>query len=231
MKEGYTELGFAGGMAVPAVIRFGYGFIQGADAAAQELGVNANVKFWFADSFAPSDDIKTKAASWYTEGTEVIFSCGGGICTSIIAAAEEGGGKVIGVDSDQYYLSDVVITSAMKDLPTSVQLSLTACTTTAAPGPRTTQASPRPSARRRTAWACPLRITPGALRTSPSTSITSCTPKCSPARSRSATLPTLCPRRSTSPWTIRPDRFMPQWGCLLGDSPFKFRITDEGEAR
>ena len=117
VKEGYTELGFAGGMAVPAVIRFGYGFIQGADAAAQELGVNANVKFWFADSFAPSDDIKTKAASWYTEGTEVIFSCGGGICTSIIAAAEEGGGKVIGVDSDQYYLSDVVITSAMKDLP------------------------------------------------------------------------------------------------------------------
>ena len=85
---------------------------------------DSNVKYWYADSFSPSDDIKTKAASWYTEGTQVIFSCGGGICTSIIAAAEEGGGKVIGVDSDQYYLSDVVITSAMKDLPNSVQLSL-----------------------------------------------------------------------------------------------------------
>ena len=124
VKEGYTELGFVGGMAVPAVIRFGYGFVQGADVAAQELGIDVNVKYWYADSFSPSDDIKTKAASWYTEGTQVIFSCGGGICTSIIAAAEEGGGKVIGVDSDQYYLSDVVITSAMKDLPNSVQLSL-----------------------------------------------------------------------------------------------------------
>ena len=126
VKEGYTELGFAGGMAVPAVIRFGYGFIQGADAAAQELGVNANVKFWFADSFAPSDDIKTKAASWYTEGTEVIFSCGGSIFDSITAAAAANDAYVIGVDVDQSFSSDTVITSALKGIGEAAYLALTA---------------------------------------------------------------------------------------------------------
>lgn len=125
VKDGYTKLGYIGGMDVPAVIRFGYGFIQGADYAAQEMGVEAEVKYWYSYSFTPNDDIKNKAASWYTEGTEVIFSCGGGIYNSVVAAAEEGNGKVIGVDSDQAHVSETVITSAMKDLPNSVILALT----------------------------------------------------------------------------------------------------------
>ena len=33
--DGYKKLGFLGGMAVPAVIRYGYGFVQGAEAAAK----------------------------------------------------------------------------------------------------------------------------------------------------------------------------------------------------
>lgn len=125
VKDGYTRLGYIGGMQVPAVIRFGYGFIQGAEVAAAELGVEVELNYWYCDSFSPSDDIKSKAASWYTEGTEVIFACGGGIYLSIVAAAEEGNGKVIGVDSDQYHVSETVITSAMKDLPNSINLALT----------------------------------------------------------------------------------------------------------
>ena len=125
VKDGFTELGFLGGMAVPAVIRFGYGFIQGAEYAAQEMGVEVEMKYWYSYSFNPSDDIKNKAASWYTEGTEVIFSCGGGIYNSVVAAAEEGNGKVVGVDSDQAHVSETIITSAMKDLPNSVILALT----------------------------------------------------------------------------------------------------------
>ena len=39
VKEGYKKLGFLGGMAVPAVIRFGYGFVQGANAAAVEMNI------------------------------------------------------------------------------------------------------------------------------------------------------------------------------------------------
>jgi len=123
VKDGYTKLGFMGGMAVPAVIRFGYGYIQGAEAAAQELGYgdgSITVYYYYTGTFDPSPDIQTRAAAWYNEGIEVIFSCGGGICSSIFTAAEQAGAKVIGVDGDQSDASPTVITSAMKMLPQSV---------------------------------------------------------------------------------------------------------------
>lgn len=127
VKEGYRKLGFLGGMAVPAVIRYGYGFVQGANDAAVELGVEGDVsmKYWYCGGFAPSDDIKTKMSGWYTAGTEVVFSCGGGIYLSCTAAAEAAGAKVIGVDVDQSAESATIITSAMKELANSVVLALT----------------------------------------------------------------------------------------------------------
>ncbi len=127
VMDGYRNLGFLGGMAVPAVIRYGYGFVQGAEAAAAALGLAAgdvNVKYWYSGVFAPSDDIKVKMAGWYSEGTEVVFACGGGIYISAIAAAQEGNGKVIGVDVDQSAESDLIITSAMKLLTQSVKIAL-----------------------------------------------------------------------------------------------------------
>lgn len=128
VKEGYTKLGFLGGMAVPAVVRYGYGFVQGANEAAKELDKVADIqlKYWYSDSFAPSDDIKTKMSSWYTEGTEVVFACGGGIYLSAVGAAEEASAKVIGVDVDQSGESELIITSAMKELKQSVVVALTA---------------------------------------------------------------------------------------------------------
>ncbi len=127
VKDGYTKLGFLGGMAVPAVVRYGYGFVQGVNDAAKEMGNAADieVKYWYCDSFAPSDDIMTKMSGWYTEGTEVVFSCGGGIYLSAVAAAEAAGAKVIGVDVDQSAESELIITSAMKGLSNSVVLALT----------------------------------------------------------------------------------------------------------
>jgi len=126
VKDGYKKLGFLGGMAVPAVVRYGYGFVQGADAAATEMGLtDVQVKYWYSDSFAPTDDIKIKMDGWYTEGTEVVFACGGGIYLSAIAAAEAANGKVIGVDVDQALDSDLIITSAMKNLKNSIVLALT----------------------------------------------------------------------------------------------------------
>ena len=129
VKDGYTKLAYLGGMAVPAVIRYGEGFVQGANAAAAELGNAADVeiKYWYSGSFVPSDDIKTKTAGWYTEGTEIIFAAGGGIVFSAIASAEEtANGKLIGVDVDQGGLNERVVTSAMKALANSVQLALQA---------------------------------------------------------------------------------------------------------
>ena len=126
VKDGYKKLGFLGGMAVPAVVRYGHGFVQGAEAAALEMGLtDVSIKYWYCGSFGPTDDIRTKMDSWYTDGTEVVFACGGGIYLSALAAAEAANGKVIGVDSDQSFESELIITSAMKGLTNSVVLALT----------------------------------------------------------------------------------------------------------
>ena len=125
VKEGYTELGFMGGIAVPAVVRYGYGFVQGADYAANEMGVDVNLKYYYTGTFSESPEVQATAASWYATGTEVIFACGGAIGNSIMAAADANNGAVIGVDVDQYDESPTVITSAMKGLKTSVYDALT----------------------------------------------------------------------------------------------------------
>ena len=126
VKDGYTKLGFLGGMEVPAVQRFGFGFVQGADAAAKEMGVNVEIKYWYSGLFVPSDDIKNKMSAWNSEGTEVVFACGGGIYLSALAAAEEADTVLIGVDRDQAHDSERVITSAVKDLKNSVILAMEA---------------------------------------------------------------------------------------------------------
>ncbi len=124
VKEGFTKLGFMGGMSVPAVVRFGYGFVQGANYAANEMGL-ANgaitIKYEYLNSFAPEAGHQTKAASWYSTGTEVIFVAAGGAGNSVMKAAEGLANKyVIGVDVDQKAESERIITSAMKELSTSV---------------------------------------------------------------------------------------------------------------
>lgn len=124
--DGYKELGFLGGMAVPAVIRYGYGFVQGADAAAKEIGAtDVNIKYWYSGGFAATDEVKNKMDGWYSEGTEVVFACGGPVCESCDAAAQANGGKMIGVDVDQSGRFDTVVTSAMKGLAESVNEALT----------------------------------------------------------------------------------------------------------
>ena len=125
-KDGKTKLGFLGGMAVPAVIRYGYGFVQGADAAAKEIGAtDVNIKYWYSGGFAATDEVKNKMDGWYSEGTEVVFACGGPFCQSCDAAAQANGGKMIGVDVDQSGQFDTVVTSAMKGLAESVNEALT----------------------------------------------------------------------------------------------------------
>ena len=127
--EGYKELGFLGGIDVPAVVRFGYGFVQGAEKAAADLGIEGvNVKYWYSGSFVPTDEIATKMDAWFVEGTEVVFACGGGIYLSAMSAADANDGLIIGVDVDQSYISERVITSAMKALSNSVVLALNAAT-------------------------------------------------------------------------------------------------------
>ena len=121
VKDGYTKLGFMGGIAVPPVVRFGYGFVQGVDAAAKELNLtDAAITYTYVGNFDASPENQAVAASWYSEGVEVIFGCGGGVGNSVMKAAEASGAKVIGVDVDQSAESKTVITSATKNLGKAV---------------------------------------------------------------------------------------------------------------
>lgn len=126
VKEGYHQLGFMGGIDVPAVIRYGYGYVEGADYAAQELGVDdVTIKYAYTGTFSATPSVSFMAKSMYEEGTEVIFSCGGNILNSIVIEANEAKKKVIGVDVDQAQVDGSIITSAMKKLDQSVYQALT----------------------------------------------------------------------------------------------------------
>ncbi|MDL2219651.1 BMP family ABC transporter substrate-binding protein [Ruminococcaceae bacterium OttesenSCG-928-O06] len=124
VKDGYTSLGFMGGMAVPAVVRFGFGYVQGANDAAAELGITVDMKYFYTGGFEATPEAQAMAASWYQGGTEVIFGCGGSVGNSVFAAAEAAGAKAIGVDVDQSAESETIITSAIKGLRESVNLVL-----------------------------------------------------------------------------------------------------------
>ena len=133
VKLGYTKLGFLGGMAVPAVQRYGSGFVQGADAAAEELGKDdVEIKYVYGGQFFGDADITAAMDTWYGAGTECVFACGGGIYSSAAEAAAKTGGKVIGVDVDQQGIIDgqygegMTVTSAMKGLAPTVNTLLRA---------------------------------------------------------------------------------------------------------
>ena len=134
VKEGYKKLGFLGGMAVPAVIRFGYGFVQGVNAAAVEMKIanEVTVNYRYGGKFNGTPEITAAMDTWYENGTEVVFACGGGIFTSACEAAKKVHGKVIGVDTDQSYIingkygAGLCITSAMKGLAPTVKTVLQA---------------------------------------------------------------------------------------------------------
>ena len=130
VMDGYTKLGFCGGGGGtnPACCRYGYGFVQGANAAAAEKDVQVEVNYsWqYGASFSASPELQTMAAGWYQNGTEVIFACGGSMFQSIAAAASAEDCAVIGVDVDQSFESPTVITSAMKGIGEAAQQALTA---------------------------------------------------------------------------------------------------------
>ena len=124
VKLGYKNLGFLGGMAVPAVVRYGYGFVQGVDAAAADLGLtDVSLNYVYGGQFFGDADITAVMDTWYAGGTEVVFACGGGIYTSAVDAAKKANAKVIGVDVDQAGViagyagvEGMTVTSAMKGL-------------------------------------------------------------------------------------------------------------------
>lgn len=138
VKDGLTKLGFIGGMAVPAVKRYGFGYIQGAEAAAKELGLNdeaVNMEYYYAGQFASTPEATDFASKWYASGTETIFACGGAVYNSVTTALSTSGKDAswIGVDTNQHAdtsihpnkMNEKVLTSATKGLAASIKSALT----------------------------------------------------------------------------------------------------------
>ena len=125
VMDGFPKLGVSGGGGGtnPACCRFGYGYVQGANHAAEELGITVDMNYsWqYGSTFSASTDLQTMINGWYVNGTEIVFACGGSMFQSIVAAASANDGYVIGVDVDQSGESEYVVTSAMKGLADAVQ--------------------------------------------------------------------------------------------------------------
>ena len=130
VKLGYKHLGFMGGMAVPAVVRFGYGYMQGIEKAAADLGIQNEVvlEYIYANTFSGDADVTAVMDTWYQEmGVEAVFSCAAGAYSSVAEAAAKVGGKLIGVDVDQKAIIDgtygegMTLTSAMKGLAATIE--------------------------------------------------------------------------------------------------------------
>ena len=119
--EGYRTLGFIGGREEPAVQRYGYGYLQGINAAAKDLSLtDVVVNYWYAGTYTADIAVREKADDWYGNGTQIIFACGGGLYESVLEAAENRDGLMIGVDVDQCRVSDRVLTSAVKNIGLAV---------------------------------------------------------------------------------------------------------------
>ncbi len=106
VMEGYTQLGFLGGTEIKPVKRYGYGYIQGADAAAASLRTHIEIKYAYSGQFYGDSVIDEQMNTWYKDGTQVVFSCGGEIYNSVLKAAISEGGMLIGVDADQNSIGD-----------------------------------------------------------------------------------------------------------------------------
>ena len=112
-------------------MRYGYGYVQGIDAAAKEMGITdeVTIEYAYGGQFYGSTEITAAMDTWYNNGTEIVFACGGGIFTSAAEAAAKVGGKIIGVDSDQSPIIDaygkgMTVTSAMKSLTATINATL-----------------------------------------------------------------------------------------------------------
>lgn len=121
VSDGYTSLGFLGADMLPGIVRYGTGFLQGAQAAAEQNGVEVYLKIWYSGQYDASEDISARMSGWYSDGTQLIFACGGTLAQSCVDAAQESGGHVIAADWNQSALGSQIVGSAVKRYSTVVQ--------------------------------------------------------------------------------------------------------------
>ena len=136
------KVGFIGGAKIPAVIKFGLGFVQGAKAAKKDIKIVYN----YSGSFNDTNKGNTLAATMFDAGADVIFVAAGGTGSGSIKEAQERATKdlkesgevkhwIVGVDKDQYaegvfkakdkdgkdVEKSVILTSAVKRIDVAVK--------------------------------------------------------------------------------------------------------------
>lgn len=112
-----NNVGFIGGMELPVIDTFKYGYMAGVKAANPDAKVQAQ----YANSFTDQAKGKAIANQMYTNGADIVFTCGGDVGTGAIEAAKENNKYAIGVDRDQSDLAPQnVLTSAIKRVDAGV---------------------------------------------------------------------------------------------------------------
>lgn len=118
VKDGCTSAGFIGEKNTPEIKRYGYGFVQGAAAAAEETESKVSLKHEYEST---SEKVGKLASEWYGSGVQVVFVCGDDIVPAVIGSAEAANGRVICADTDKSHLSETVMTSAVKSVDAAVE--------------------------------------------------------------------------------------------------------------
>ena len=125
------DFGFIGGMEIPAVQKFNWGFQQGIDYANKNLGTKITIKpenVIYQGTFNDVAAGQQLAAQMYDRGVKAIFCAAGGVGVGAINEAKARAAKgvwIVGVDTDQYtqgiYTGDksIILTSAMKRIDTA----------------------------------------------------------------------------------------------------------------
>lgn len=124
VSEGYTQLGFVGADEMPDIVRYCTGFLQGAEAAAEQQGEQVNLRVWFTGEIGDASIITNRMLEWYNNGTGLIMVNGGQLMQSAVEAISQTGAKAFGTDWDQNALSERIIGSAVKCYNAAVQRQL-----------------------------------------------------------------------------------------------------------
>ena len=115
-----NKIAFLGGYDIPSVTGFMDGFIVGA----KEGNENIEIKSQFANSFTDSAKGKAMAQQLIKDNYDIIFSAGGGVNNGVWEACVENNKMAIGVDMPSSQYSPAIITSALKNVGTGLELTI-----------------------------------------------------------------------------------------------------------
>jgi basic membrane protein A and related proteins len=114
--NGQTKLGAVGGLKIPPVDRFIAGFYAGA----KKGSARVTVTHAYSQDFVDQAKCKEHALAQIADGAGAVFQVAGQCGLGVLSAAKERGVFGIGVDADQGYLGQHVMTSATKKVDVAV---------------------------------------------------------------------------------------------------------------